>query len=191
MKKFIRGMGVGILLTTIVFAIAYMLNDDQISDAEVIKRAEKLGMVMDQQSVIISKEKEKEASGAGVQATGEAAEFSQPEEAQQNVPQPDLSQPEETKVDPIDSTLSSEEPLQTMEPVVAGIGEEAVRFVIQKGEDGKSICRRLGEAGVVQSASEFNRYLSDHAFQNNIATGEFSLRKNMTYEELADIIIHK
>lgn len=167
MKNFIRGMGVGILFTTIVFAIAYMVNGDGVSDEEIMRRAAKLGMVKEQQSVISNKEQPAEASGAGVQVTGEAAALPQPEE-------------------------TADMPYEQRELSVTGSSaEENVPFVIQGGEDGKSICRRLEDAGVVQSASEFNLYLQQHALQNNIAVGNFQLRKNMSYEEVVNIIVHR
>lgn len=166
MKNFIRGMGVGILFTTIVFAIAYMVNGDKVSDEEIMRRAAKLGMVKEQQPVISKKDEPQDVSGGGVQATPEAVAVPQPEES----------------VDKSSEQLSS---------VTGGSVGENVQFVIQGGEDGKSICRRLEDAGVVQSASEFNLYLQQHALQNNIAVGDFQLRKNMTHEEVVNIIIHR
>lgn len=174
MKNFIRGMGVGILFTTIVFAIAYMVNGDAVSDEEIMRRAEKLGMVKEQQSVITKKDEPEEASGVGVQATGAAVEVPPAEET--------ASQPEEAVADMTGGQAF---------PVEDSSMEEGVLFVIQGGEDGKSICRRLEEAGVVQSASEFNLYLQQHALQNHIAVGDFQLRKNMSFEEVAGIIVHR
>lgn len=174
MKNFIRGMGVGILFTTIVLGIAYMVNGNDVSDEEIMRRAAKLGMVKEQQSVITKREEPQETSGGAAAATGTAMDSMQPEEA--------APQPEETVTDMTDGQAF---------PVMDSSMEESVLFVIQGGEDGKSICRRLEEAGVVQSASDFNLYLQQHALQNYIAVGDFQLRKNMSYEELVSMIIHR
>lgn len=47
LKYYLRGVGVGIILTTLILTISYRANGGaKLSDEEIIKRAEKLGMVM-------------------------------------------------------------------------------------------------------------------------------------------------
>ena len=49
LKYYLRGLGIGILITTIIFIIGIHVNQDQMfSDEEVIRRAKALGMVMDE-----------------------------------------------------------------------------------------------------------------------------------------------
>ena len=45
LKYYLRGLGMGILFATIIMAISSALHKNDISDEEIIKRAEKLGMV--------------------------------------------------------------------------------------------------------------------------------------------------
>ena len=46
LKYYLRGLGIGILITTIIFIIGIHVNQDQMfSDEEVIRRAKALGMV--------------------------------------------------------------------------------------------------------------------------------------------------
>ena len=47
LKYYLRGLGIGILITTIIFIIGIHVNQDQMfSDEEVIRRAKALGMVI-------------------------------------------------------------------------------------------------------------------------------------------------
>ena len=49
-KYYLRGAGVGILVTTLIFVIALALHSPDISDDEIISRAKQLGMVMAEDS---------------------------------------------------------------------------------------------------------------------------------------------
>ena len=46
LKYYLRGMGIGIIVTTIILTISFSQREVEISDAEVIARASELGMVM-------------------------------------------------------------------------------------------------------------------------------------------------
>ncbi len=48
-KYYLRGAGIGVIVATLVLSIAFLFHDD-ISDEEVIRRAMKLGMVMQENS---------------------------------------------------------------------------------------------------------------------------------------------
>lgn len=51
LKYYLRGIGIGLIITTIVMALAFMLHKDElISDEEVRRRAEALGMVMPEET---------------------------------------------------------------------------------------------------------------------------------------------
>ena len=55
LKYYLRGAGVGVLVTTIIFSIAFAFYEPQLSKEEIIQRASALGMVMP--------EEEKDGSG--------------------------------------------------------------------------------------------------------------------------------
>ena len=44
-KYYLRGMGVGILITTLIFAVSYAIQKPKMSDEEIIAAAKQLGMV--------------------------------------------------------------------------------------------------------------------------------------------------
>lgn len=59
-KYYLRGMGVGILVTALIFSLALLFEKPKLSDEEIIKQAKKLGMV--------------EADTASSASSGEAAD---------------------------------------------------------------------------------------------------------------------
>ena len=46
LKYYLRGLGIGIIVTTILLMIAFALHKPTMSDADIIARAKQLGMVM-------------------------------------------------------------------------------------------------------------------------------------------------
>ena len=50
LKYYLRGIGIGLIITTVVMALTFMLHkDDLISDDEIRERARALGMVMQEE----------------------------------------------------------------------------------------------------------------------------------------------
>ena len=45
-KYYLRGLGIGIMVATVILSISFALRKDDLSDAEIMRRAEELGMVM-------------------------------------------------------------------------------------------------------------------------------------------------
>lgn len=190
MKNFVRGMGVGILVTTLVFAIAFMLKGNDISDDEIRQRAKALGMVEEDTQVVKPKE----------ESTGQAVESGNPIE---NAAQTDMAVSMEamnivTDTDaPIaDVVLEQQDmelttPIPDQTPVIQELSGNAVKVQIGKGQDGITISNLLQQSGVIADAEDFNRYLSDNRLQMNILYGEFILEKNMSYEAIVEKIIAK
>lgn len=52
LKYYLRGLGIGIIVTTIVLMISFSRNEKTMSDDEVIERATQLGMVMPENSAV-------------------------------------------------------------------------------------------------------------------------------------------
>lgn len=172
MRNFVRGMGVGMIIATLVFAVAYMLIGNEISDAEIKQRAAKLGMIEEEQTVIKSDSVEE---SEGIQnsnaVSNSSVDYVQPEQQMQ------------------DSTVLPE---ATYETTGSAMGEnygEGVPVTINRGEDGISISYRLQELGIITDALDFNRYLSENRLQMNIMYGDYILQKNMPYEAIVEKII--
>lgn len=189
MKNFIRGCGTGILVATLILAIAYMLTDNTVSDSEIIARAKKLGMVEADETII--KQPQEETTPEVVQQETEVVVTEAPaQEAEQleSTPSEAAQQPESEATqqsDGIDSSESSQSELPTEQNV-----GETVSVTIKPGQDGITISQMLQEMGVVTDAADFNSYLSKNRLQMNIRHGTFELNKNMSYEELTKKIIY-
>ncbi len=98
LKYYLRGMGIGIILTAIVMGFALGGRKGSISDAEIIQRAKALGMVEADQGPLTNTQKPQEEDNSDDASTSdqtldqEGKEISQ--EEQQEIPVPDQSVPE-------------------------------------------------------------------------------------------------
>ena len=54
LKYYLRGIGIGVIVTTLILMIAYGQHKVELTDAEIIRRAEALGMVPKEQIESVS-----------------------------------------------------------------------------------------------------------------------------------------
>ena len=60
LKYYLRGLGIGIIITTLVLMIAYSGHKTELTDEEIIARAEALGMVMEEDPLFSNSESHKD-----------------------------------------------------------------------------------------------------------------------------------
>ena len=62
---------------------------------------------------------------------------------------------------------------------------EAVEVTIERGMTSEKIARKLQEAGIVESASDFDSWLKRKRYSNKLHVGTFTLTPGMDYEDIA------
>lgn len=212
MKNFIRGMGFGIVLATIVLALTYMVVGDNISDEEIKRRAAKLGMVEEDSSIFgtgnkkedADAQKKTEQNNTNEQDTTQSNAQSNVQSNTQSNTQSNADQDKSNKQDDTQSNTqsdmqsdaerdSSDEANNNQNDADSNrdTNRDTVKVKIVKGEDGISISHKLAKAGVVDDAAKFNKYLSKNYLQMDIMYGTYELDKNMSYEDVAKTIVVK
>lgn len=166
LKYYLRGMGIGMILTTLILTFSFSQN--KMSDEEIIRRAEVLGMVMKEEP-LFSKESEKGETETQVTETQET-------EIQTTETTKNSEQPQETESLP----NSQEEPDTPSVP-------ESYHLVIQEGAVPKTICKELEEKGVIASASEMIQCLVDMSYETFIIVGEYEIPYGASYQEIYEI----
>lgn len=189
LKYYLRGMGIGIIVTTIILMISFSQREVEISDEQVMVRAAALGMVM-------AEEDDAPATEMSVENTEdmmldemptESTETDMPEELQT-----ESTQTESTQTDiPETVTEESEEPA-TEEDVPERVDmptEGTYRLVIKKGDVCRVVCEDLQENGVVADAEALRKHLFELGYANSISTGAYDVPYGLTMEEVAQIIV--
>ena len=214
LKFYLRGIGLGIIVA-VALCISAGMKNDQISDEEIIKRAEALGMVPSSETLNESVDEairdgleteemtENDASGdAAAIKVNEDIPATEPDETEVNPDEADNSNFDETppaagsdgaatpKVTP---TLTKEvTPAPTKEPDKdtndTENDTEYITVVVERGSGSDTVARKIEAAGLVANASEFDRYLCNNGYDKRISAGNHKIPINAREEEIAKIL---
>ena len=184
-----RGLGIGIIFGAIVMlaAAAGKTDKEKLSNEEIIKRAEKLGMVMATdtdadaktvEEVISNTEKTTEAT-----ETEEKTEVSTEETTTEEITTTEAQTTEEKKT--TESTTESKKD-KTTEDSHNTFTEATI--TVTGGMESTEVAAMLEKAEIIKDAEDFDNYLVTQGISNKIQINTFKLNSNMTYEEIAKII---
>ncbi len=67
-------------------------------------------------------------------------------------------------------------------------GAETVKITIKSGTGSRSVCEQLADAGLIEDAAAFDRYLCDNSYARRICAGTYEIQVGASEEEIAKII---
>ena len=200
LRRYMRGLGIGILVTAVIMGFAGT-KSAAMSDEEIKEKARTLGMT---DNVVLA-----EALPISEPVPETAPE---PVEEPETTPEPTVL----PTVEPSPDTTADPSPEPTVEPVPGPTAEpdpttapavsptpeatpalgdnlddsEATEITIRinSGDDSFKVSSRLEEAGLVTSASDFNKYLMDGGYSRKLRTGNHTIMSNDDYETMARIL---
>lgn len=173
-KYFVRGLGVGILFGALIMFAAYMTSGkNRMSDEDVIKRAQELGMVKQSEYVLESDVTSQETTTEEI--TTEAPTTTEKATTEATTTEKTTTEKATTEVS---TTEKADTSTQTTVTISSGMSSEA-------------IASALANAGLVDDASKFNSFLVANGYDMKLETGNFSLETGMSYEEIAKILTTK
>ena len=189
LKYYLRGLGIGILVTTVILSLAGV-GRKNMTDEEVVKRAKELGMV---ESTLLSDLPDQTKTDEVRPTEPEISlqpETSEPEESASTPETPEA--PEETPVAPKETPEAPKEtpvsPEDGNPDIPAG---ETVTLVIGRGESSTTVSKNLKKAGIVEDAAAFDRFLCNNGYDKKIITGTYEIPYGASEEEIAKIITRK
>lgn len=176
LKYYLRGLGIGIVVTALIMGIVSGAGKKAPSDAEVRERAKALGMV--EESTLLA-----DAAAAGEK------------EAQEKPTQEAVAKPTETPAsEPVEEPAEAPTSEPTVEPTAEPDSEPAklsgkeVTIAVNKGEGSYTICKRLEDAGLIASASAFDHYLCENGYDRRMRVGSFQIPADADPEQIAGIL---
>lgn len=219
LKYFLRGVGIGILVTTIILTATHA-SERRMSDSEVIDRAIELGMSFSashsgQQSS--TEEASSEESSAGQENSGDDVTDDLQHESEAETEMGSQS-PSETaselagdgealpgKESGAVTGMTTQATTETAETTTelttenendgsaAGVmnNEVTCTISITKGMSSRTVCDMLKQNGIIEDAADFDRYLIKTGYDDKIRVGEVEVNSGMTYEELTALLYKK
>ena len=192
-KYYLRGAGIGIILTTIIFMIAIPINGGLMNDEAAVNRAKELGYV-EAESADASNGM---AKASGSLTVGEYLENSSSgDTATANSNDNDKAESSDAASYAGNTTGTddgSEKDLSSSgDDTAADTSNDTTifkyTFTINSSENSADVARRLEKAGIVDDASDFDQYLVKNSYDTKLSPGTYSLQRGMTYSEIVDIL---
>lgn len=170
LKYYLRGLGIGMIVTALILGISFSNRQDQTSqvmtDDQIRERAAELGMVDSSELTLAALQ-----NSAKQPTEGTSEENTQTQE-QNNIE----AEPETT---------------EEQEVTEASQRTQTASITIQRGDDSGSTSRRLYEAGLVENAKAFDNYLCNNGYSRSINPGTYEIAPGTSEEEIAKIITGK
>lgn len=98
----------------------------------------------------------------------------------------DESSENEPVIEEADDNGDSEEP-----PVINETPEGTVEIQIIRGDSSVTVSRKMYEAGLVESAVEFDKFLCQNGYDRYISVGTYTISFGASFEEMAKVITGK
>ena len=215
LKYYLRGLGVGIVVTSLILGIGLGSRKETLSNEEIKERARELGMV--EESITVAEaaaQKEEEAQEAEVTVAPV------PEENAESDAEPIVSAEPEVSSEPAVSTGAAPEASEkpnvsaasepaastaaeagaTPEAGVKPVADEAeedngtapekeiVDITINPGEGSYVISQKLEQSGLIDDAAEYDAYLCDNGYHTKLRAGVHKIPMGSTREEIAKLL---
>ncbi len=164
LKYYMRGIGIGVLVTTIILVIAFSFTGNNMSDEEIIDKAKKLGMVESSKTM-----------------TSNSTNSTNATNSTNNVTEGNQTIPGSTNPMPDNSTASN----------TANVNNDSVEFTVSENDVSRTVIERLAQQGLISDAAAFNKYLNDKGLDNKLQNGTFKIKKGISEEELANLLVTK
>ncbi len=202
LKYYLRGVGAGILFAAVILTISYRTTSGtQLSDAEIIKRAEELGMVRQsdiKMDDIVAPTTEPTAAPT---AEPTAEPTTEPSDTSEATPTPAEESSDTDSTDSLDAPETSPIPSSTEEP--SGETEDSTPSAVNESDDipvsieiisgmtSEDVAYLLKEKGVLEDVRAFNQFLKQNNYTTRIRVGIFPIEKFAAYQDIADVIVSK
>lgn len=226
---YLRGLGLGMIVTALVLSFGVKSENKTMTDAEVRARAKELGMVEESEKLKDAVSKEA--------VNGEEAAAEVTDSANEDEPAEEVTEPNEVKAD---GTDKSEEPAEvkkpdatkddvdkpeevTEEPIKESSPKEKVEddkdaaeidnkkeeikeaardekkseddkskkpysLKIERGYSSDRVAGILEDAGVIDNAAAFDRYLCSNGYDKRISVGSYQIPAGADYSTVAKLI---
>lgn len=212
LKYYLRGLGIGIIVTAILMGIAAGNKKPALSSEEIKERARALGMV--EESTVLADTEQVPAPQADTTPSAAPTKTPMPTPSESPMETPSaaplpertsepasVSTPGETsKPSAAPTTMPAATPTAMPMPTAAptekpadGDGgaqnSETVSVTVSSGDGSLTVSRKLEQAGLVSSAADFDRYLCQNGYDKRLNVGTYTIPADAAPEQIARILV--
>lgn len=212
LRYYMRGLGIGLLVSVLILVLSGNTGK-RMTDEEIKKRATQLGMVEGTKEVLsdigkttepTEKPIEKQEPAKGVvqekEVEEEPVEEAVKEEKPEEEPVEEITpeKPAENVSEPTEEEQKQDE-IEALKKAAEEVAEKAqdinpnaiVTLLVQSGDSSVAVAKRAEAAGLVESATDFDRFLCQNGYDKSICVGNYEVPIGATQEEIAKIITRR
>ncbi len=203
LKYYLRGAGVGVLVTALIFTIVIALNGKtSYTEEEIAAEAEALGMVWPEDLIDEADSSDSSDGSDGTAADDDDADSDGSTSAAdstesglvtvEGISDEEAQALESSSGDADSSTsgsTSSDDDTDSTTEVVDK--SNYVEVEIKSGESSAAVCQKLEDAGLVDDATAFDAYLAEQGLDGKIVVGSYAIPKDLTYYSLSRVITNQ
>jgi len=195
LRYYLRGLGIGIVVTAII--MSFTRQPEKLTDAQIKMRALELGMI--EESVLADLQKDEETTyEESVVEEAETPEVTESEEvveeevaAEETIAETDVTDEIVAEETDVESVIIDETVTETLgEENIVGdeVIESYIIISVASGNGSEVVSRKLYEAGLVNSAVEYNQFLVRNGYDRKLRVGNHEIPAGAAEEEMAKIL---
>lgn len=179
LKYYLRGLGLGIIFTCLMFMLFSNKKADNTDQMDVNQQLETTTETLSSQTSGDDKN-----DAANDEAVSGGADV-------QNNTDADAQNPADNQTGASDTTDTSN---QTDDSNITGetgtddVQDEYVTLVIEKGDIARDVAESLYEDGIIDDAESFRKYLGETGVSRTLHAGEYNIKVGSTYEEIVELL---
>lgn len=179
LKYYMRGLGIGIVVTALLMGIAFSGHKKTMTDEEIRQRALEMGMT-DESGVL--------ADNLKTDDEEEPEELTEKPEAIRESPVSDNTVEKETEPE---QAKEPTEPQQAEEPTEPEPVEEMVVVTVNSGDGSRTVSNKLKQAGLIEDADYYDSFLCQNGYDKRLASGVHEIPAGASDEEIAKLLMQR
>ena len=206
LKYYLRGLGIGIVVTALLMGYS---NKNRAAEpkAEVATEETAGDLLADRNGEATTEEVIEQSTVENVTVETDSAETSEEETSQEETASELESSTQEaetitetesvteTETESVQAEETTDKKEQTQSSTEADAGnalpQTTIEINIVRGDDSGTVARKLQNAGMVESATEYDAYLMQHGYDKKIRVDKVEIPVDATWQEIAEYISGK
>ena len=209
LNYYMRGLGIGIVVTALLMGIALSGGKEKMTDEEIRQRAQEMGMV--DGNVVLAdmpdnQEKDEEENEEGDSpeslSENEIADNGNSVEDMPSGNRETENDKETGNEEPVSGEAGDELTPQEGEEDIreAGtgnaqganeIGNEIITIAINSGDGSRVVANKLQQAGLIEDAAAYDAFLCQNGYDKRLKTGRHDIPAGASDEEIAAVVTQK
>ncbi|MDD6632247.1 MAG: hypothetical protein SOT58_11425 [Agathobacter sp.] len=189
LKYYLRGLGLGIIFTCLMFMLFSNKKADNTDQMDINQQLETTTETLSNQTS--GDDKNDTANDEAVSGSADVQNNTDAEDdvnAQNNADAQNTADNQTGASDTTDTSNQTDDSNITGETSTDDVQDEYVTLVIEKGDIARDVAESLYEDGIIDDAESFRKYLGETGVSRTLHAGEYNIKVGSTYEEIVELL---